>query len=147
MEMIKLNTMANKIFLGIFVLLILFSVSVSAKRVKFQISTVVPAARGYVKITQDKNRNYEIGIKLTDMAEVSRLEPSKLLYIVWMVTEEGVTKNMGKIDSSTGFLSSKLKASFETVTSFNPIHIFITAEDDPSLQYPGNQLIISTGKF
>jgi len=147
METIKLNTLANKIFLGFFALLILFSVSASAKKVKFQTSAIVPAARGYVKINRDKNMNYVIAIKISDLAEVSRLEPPKLMYIVWMVTEEGMTKNIGKIDSSSGFLSSKLKASFETVTSFKPIHIFITAEDDPSCQYPGLQVILSTDKF
>jgi hypothetical protein len=147
MATMKLNTLTNKIFLGGVALLILFSVDSSAKMVKFLNSTVEPAARGYVKINLDKNRNYSVKISISNLAEVSRLQPSKLNYIVWLVTNDEITMNMGKINSTTGFLSKKLKATFETVTSLKPIQIFITAEDDPSRQYPGNQVVLSTNKF
>ena len=110
MATMKLNTLTNKIFLGVFAFLILFSVDVSAKKVKFLNSSVVPAARGYVKITRDKNLNYAINISISNLAEVFRLEPSKLNYIVWMVTDDASTLNMGKINSTTGFLSKKLMA-------------------------------------
>ena len=145
METIKLNTLTNKIFIGAFALLLLFSFDASAKKVKFLTSTVVPAARGYVKIIRDKNLNYAISI--SNLAEVYRLEPSKLTYVVWLVTEDEITMNMGKINSTTGFLSKKLKATFETVTSLKPVKIFITAEDDPSRQYPGKEVALSTSKF
>lgn len=147
MATIKLNTLTNKIFLGVFALFILFSVDASAKKVKFLNSTVVPAARGFVKITRDKNLNYMININISNLAEVFRLEPSKLTYIVWMVTNEETTMNMGKISSTAGFLSKKLMAKFETVTSLKPVQIFISAEDDPSRQYPGEQVVLSTNKF
>ena len=147
MGTIKLNTLTNKIFLGVFILSILSSIDTSAKKVKFLNSSVVPAARGYVKINRDKNLNYFIQIDVSDLAEVYRLEPSKLTYIVWMVTDEEITMNMGKINSTTGFLSKKLKATFETVTSLKPMQIFITAEDDPSRQTPGLQVVLSTSKF
>ena len=147
MKTIKLNSLTNKIFLGFFALLILISVDASAKKVKFLNSSVVPAARGYVKMNIDKNLNYVINISISNLAEVYRLEPSKLNYIVWLVTEDATTLNMGKINSTTGFLSKSLKATFETVTSLKPIQLFITAEDDPSRQYPGDQVVLSTGKF
>jgi hypothetical protein len=147
MGTIKLNTLTNKIFLGVFILSILSSIDTSAKKIKFLNSTVVPAARGYVKINRDKNLNYYIRIDVSDLAEVYRLEPSKLTYVVWMVTNEEITMNMGKINSSTGFLTKKLKATFETVTSLKPMQIFITAEDDPSRQIPGLQVVLSTSKF
>jgi len=147
MGTIKLNTLTNKIFLGVFILSILSSFDASAKKVKFLNSSVVPAARGYVKVTRDKNLNYSIDISISNLAEVFRLEPPKLNYIVWLVTEDSITMNMGKINSTTGFLSKKLKATFETVTSLKPIQIFITAEDDPSRQYPGQQVVLSTNKF
>ena len=147
MKTFKFNTLITKLFLGLFTLLFLFSFEVSAKKVKFQTSTVVPAARGYAKVTRDKNRNYEIKIQIRDLAEVTRLSPSKLTYIVWMVTDEEITKNMGQINSTTSLFSKKLKASFETVSSFTPAKLFITAEDDPSRQYPGTQVVISTDRF
>lgn len=147
MKTFKFNTLITKLFLGLFTLLFLFSFDVSAKKVKFQTSTVVPAARGYAKVTRDKNRNYVIKIQIRDLAEVTRLTPSKMTYIVWMVTDEEITKNMGQIDSSTSLLSKKLKASFETVSSLTPAQLYITAEDDPSRQYPGTQVVMSTNRF
>ena len=147
METIKLNTLTNKIFIGAFALLILFSFDASAKKVNFLKSTVVPAARGYVKINRDKNLNYVISISISNLAEANRLEPSKLTYIVWMVTDEKITMNMGKIDSSVGLLSKSLKAKFETVTALKPVQILITAEDDPSRKYPGTEVALLTSKF
>jgi hypothetical protein len=108
---------------------------------------VVPAARGDVKVKKDNNNNYRIQISLDDLAEPKRLEPSKHTYVVWMETADNVTKNIGQINSSTGFLSGKLKASFETVSSSKPTKIFLTAEDDASIQNPGTQLIITTSDF
>jgi len=147
MRTIKLNTLTNKIFIGAFALLILFSFDASAKKVKFQTSKLVPAARGYVKIHRDKNLNYVIGINISNLAEAFRLQPSRLNYIVWMVTDEELTMNMGKIKSTVGILSKDLKAKFETVTSLKPVKIFITAEDDPSRQYPGTEIALTTNTF
>ncbi len=147
MRTIQLNTLTNKIFIGAFALLILFSFDVSAKKVKFLTSTLVPAARGYVKINRDKNLNYNLSIKISNLAEAFRLEPSKLNYIVWMVTDDETTMNMGKIKSTVGFLSKDLKAKFETVTSLKPVKIFITAEDDPGRQYPGKEIALTTNRF
>ena len=147
MKSIRLNTLATKIFLGISILMFIFSSELQAKKVGFLNSAVAPAARGFAKITRDKNRNYVIKMKLSNLAEVGRLNPSKLSYVVWMVTDRDVTKNIGQIESSTKILSTKLKATFETVSSFKPIQIFITTEDDASVQSPGMQVVLTTNKF
>ena len=125
----------------------LFYFSSCARKIAFQTSTVVPAAKGTVKATKDKNKNYKIKISLSNLAEPTRLQPSKKTYVVWMETENNGTRNIGQINTSTGFLSSKLKASFETVSSFKPTKIFITAEDDATIQYPGMQTVLSTNDF
>ena len=147
MNTLRLNAMGTRFFLGILVMMLLFSTELQAKKVRFLVSDVVPAARGFAKVNRDKNRNYEIKIKLSDLAEVQRLNPSKLSYVVWIVTDRDVTKNIGQIESSTKILSTKLKASFETVSSFKPIQIFITTEDDASVQSPGAQVVLTTNKF
>lgn len=147
MKAIKWNSLTKKIFLGVFILLILFSVDSQAKKFNFLISSVVPAARGFAKVTRDKNRNYIIKIHVWNLAEVQRLEPSKRTYVVWMVTDRDITKNIGRIDSSTKILSKKLKAGVKTVSSSKPTQIFITTEEDPSIQYPGTQVVLSTGSF
>lgn len=125
----------------------LFFFSSCARKVSFLTSSVVPAAEGTVKVKKDNNKNYDIKIEINNLAEPDRLEPSKKTYVVWMDTDDNVTKNIGQINSSTGFLSSKLKASFETVSPVKPNKIFITAEDDGNIQYPGSQTILTTTNF
>jgi hypothetical protein len=118
-----------------------------AKKVGFLSSSVVPAARGYIKVKRDNNENYIIRVQVSNLAEVYRLQPSKQAYVVWMVTDREITKNIGQINSSTTFLSTKLKASFKKVSSSKPIKIFITAEEDASTQTPIEQVVLSTDRF
>lgn len=133
--------------LVIFSLVMLTTLYSCSKKVSFQTSSVVPAAQGNVKLTKDNNNNYGIKIYLANLAEPDRLQPSKSSYVVWMETDENATKNIGQINTSTGFMSSKLKASFETVSAVKPTKIFITAEDDPGVQYPGMQVVLTTEAF
>jgi hypothetical protein len=143
----RLNSQTRNSFLAIFIIIAAMLLNACATKVSFLTSSVVPAARGTVKIKVDNNKNYSIDITLSDLAEVSRLEPSKRTYVVWMVTEQEVTKNIGQLNSSKGFMSKRLKGSFKTVSSAKPIKIFITAEDDPNTQYPGNLVALTTDTF
>ena len=118
-----------------------------AKKVGFLSSSIVPAARGYIKIKRDINENYIIQVKISNLAEVNRLQPSKQVYVVWMITDHEITVNIGQIISSTTFLSTKLKASFQKVSSSKPIKIFITAEDEAGAQSPNEQVILTTDRF
>lgn len=88
-----------------------------------------------------------MNIDLFNLAESKRLEPPKQAYVIWMETNENMMKNIGQINSSTGFLSQKLKANFNTVSAAKPVRIFITAEDDAAVQYPGMQVVLSTDRF
>lgn len=136
--------MVKNLFLGLLVLILSASFTSCSKKVAFQTSAIVPAARGDVKVTKDNNKNYLIQIKLENLAEVKRLDSSKEAYVVWMETDDSMVKNIGQIKSDSKFLSSKLKATFETVTPMKPTKIFITAEKDPAVQYPDQQIILST---
>jgi hypothetical protein len=118
-----------------------------ARKVSFQTSSVVPAAEGTVKVKTDNNSNHKIEISINNLAEPNRLQIPKNTYVVWMDTENSGVKNIGQINSSTGFLSSKLKASFETVSSFKPTRVFITAEDDGNIQIPGMYVVLTTNNF
>ncbi len=126
---------------------LLLGFTACSKKAMFQTSTVVPAAKGYVKVSKDYNKNYTIKIEITNLAEVSRLQPPNKTYVVWLVTDEDVTRNVGQIKSSTSMLSSKLKASFETVSANKPTKVFITAEDDGNVQFYSSQIVLSTDKF
>ena len=143
----KISVDLKKKFVRGLAILMLLSISSCGKNIAFQNSIVVPAANGSVNVTKDSNKNYLIKIKISDLAEVNRLQPSKNVYVVWMETDGDIVRNIGQIKSDSGFLSSKLRATFETVTAYKPSKIFITAEDDGDIQYPGMQMILSTNKF
>lgn len=147
MKTTRLINLKKNILPGIFAMILIFSLFSCATSVNFLNSAFVPAARGSVKIKTDNNKNYSIQITLSDLAEASRLQPPKLTYIVWMVTDRDLTKNIGQLNSSKGFMSKQLKGSFKTVSSDKPVKIFITAEDDAAVQYPGTQVVLSTDKF
>jgi hypothetical protein len=118
-----------------------------AKKIGFLSSSIVPAARGYVKVIRDKDENYTIQVKISNLAEVNRLQPSKQVYVVWMITDHEITRSIGQITSSTTFLSTKLKASFMMVSSSKPIKIFISAENEADAQSPSEQVILTTDRF
>lgn len=147
MKTLKLNFYSRNLLLGASAALLFFSLGSCAKKITFLSSSVVPAARGQVSIKKDNNKNYAIKIKIDNLAESKRLEPSKNTYVVWMETDEAMVKNIGQIKSDNQFISSKLKASFETVTAFKPTKIFITAENNSDAQYPGTQFILETKRF
>jgi hypothetical protein len=147
MKSIQTKSLTGPVFTVAVAALVMVYLSSCARKINFQSSSVVPAARGDVKVKKDNNNNYNIQISLSDLAEPKRLQPSRSTYVVWMETASNTTKNIGQINSSTGFLSGKLKASFETVSSTKPTKIFLTAEDDASIQYPGEQVVLSTNDF
>ena len=118
-----------------------------AQKITFGTSTLVPAAEGTVKVKKDKNNNYNIDLKVIRLADPQRLNPSRLIYIVWMETEGSGTKNIGQLKTSSSIISKSLKSSLETVSPFKPTRIFITAEDDANIQYPGGLVVLSTDNF
>jgi hypothetical protein len=147
MKAIKLNKVLKNAMLGAVMVFTIFSFTSCTRKINFLVSAVVPAARGTIKVTRDQNKNYVINIKLADLAEVERLQPSKNMYVVWMLTEKDATVNMGQVISSEKGLEKKLAVNFRTTTVFKPSKIFITAEDDAAIHYPEGQTILSTDRF
>ncbi|MBN2637423.1 MAG: hypothetical protein JXR61_14205 [Prolixibacteraceae bacterium] len=141
------HKLVTGIFFSILVVSILFLTTSCAQKTAFLNSSVVPAAKGTVKVKQDNNRNYVINIEIIDLAEVERLQSAKQTYVVWMETDRGNTENLGQLESSRSFLSKQNTASLETVSSYKPIKIFITAEEGSDVRYPGNQIVLTTDTF
>ena len=124
-------------------LAVLFLSSCTPKMV-FGVSSIAPAAEGSVKISTNKNGNYELSIKVINLAQPQRLTPSKEVYVVWSETSGEAAKNIGMIKISTGLFSKTLKGSFKTVSITKPSKVFITAEDSGNAQYPGPQVVLKT---
>lgn len=134
-------TSGRPFYMALLAVLLLTSCS---QKMRFQNSSVTPAAQGAVKIKKDNNDNYAISINVTHLATPDRLTPPKKAYVVWMVPENNMTKSLGQLKSSTGFLSGTLKGSLKTVTTLKPVRFFITGEDNPSVAYPGTPIVLTT---
>ncbi len=126
--------------------LLSFCLMACNRKIAFTTSTVVPGADGTVKVKKDDNGNNAIEVKVINLAVPQRLAVPQNTYVVWMESSEGV-KNIGQLKSETGLLSSTRKGELETVTPFKPTRIFITAESDGNVQYPGNVVVMSTRSF
>jgi hypothetical protein len=131
------------LMIGIFTILI--TGNSCAKKTTFLTSTVVPAAEGSILLKRDKNKNYVITVKMVNLAEVERLQSiPKKVYVLWMENEEGLTKNLGQINSTHEFITKKLKASLETVSASKPTKIYVTAEDESNVSFPSSMLVLQS---
>ena len=110
----------------------------------FQTSNVVPAAEGSVKVKKNKNKNYDINLSVIRLADPSRLDPPKKVYVVWMNTAQNGTKEVGKLETSSSLLSKTMKSSLKTSVPFQPTGFFITAEDDADMHSPSGQVVLRT---
>lgn len=137
----------NKIFGGTLLIAVVFILSSCAQTVNFQHSSMVPGAQGEVKVKQDDNRNYNIKVKIKDLADIKQLDSSKKTYVVWMETRQGTTENIGQLSSSRGLFTGQRTASLETVSAFEPFRVFVTAEHGLNVRQPGNQIVLSTETF
>lgn len=144
----QISTAPSRLILLIPIAALMLFITGCSRKLQFIQSSVVPAAKGSVKIKKDDNSNYAINLKVENLAPSDRLLPPKKNYVVWMETPQNKAfKNLGQLKSSSGLFSSALKASLSTVTSFEPKRIFITAEDDADISYPYGQTVLTTKEF
>ena len=141
------STLAKNIIFGTIAIIAYLVLRSRAAKIAFQISPVVPAARGYAKVKKDSNKNYNIYVSIEDLAEPNRLNPAKETYVVWLMANDNSIKNVGQIKTSTSILSHTLKGSFETVSISKLVKVFITAEDDATVLMPEGILVLTTNVF
>ena len=142
MKTIGFNAKTKTIFLGFLTVMIMLPFSLQAKKIPFLQSSRAPAAEGYVKVRNDRNKNYVIKIRIKHLAEIESLEPAKQTYVVWMDIDGDITKNIGRINST-----NNLNVSFKAVSSYQPIKIFITTEEDEQTEQPSLNIILTTENF
>jgi hypothetical protein len=147
MEAQKVNRPVKTILLTILGGILIIPFTLRSKKHSFLISSIVPGAKGYVRVKKDDNKNYSIKVEVSDLAKVERVNPSKSTYVVWMETGKDISINLGQLKSSGSFLSKRLTASLETVSNTKPVKIFITTEDGTNLKHPGEQVVLTTERF
>jgi hypothetical protein len=121
--------------------------SSAQKKVSFNTSIVVPGAEGVVKVKKDKNGNYDIEINIENLPDPKKLTPSKKVYVTWVETKEKGAKNIGQLKSSTGLFSKVRRASISTISTYKPVKIFVTAEDDGGTEDPGDVIVLTTDSY
>ncbi|MFT6749184.1 MAG: hypothetical protein ACI9XR_000226 [Flavobacterium sp.] len=119
----------------IIILSLLILASCSSK-VNFPISNVTPGAEISMKSSKDDNGNSKLTLKAKYLTSPERLTPARSVYIVWLQTKDNGLINLGQLETD-----SSSKASFETITPYEPNEVFITAEDNAALKYPTGQEI------
>ncbi|SFF09576.1 hypothetical protein SAMN05216283_102647 [Sunxiuqinia elliptica] len=135
------------ILIGLLVVLLFFPSNLSAKRINFNFSTIVPTVTGYVEVKGGSNRNHYIKIKISNLDRIEKMECSELTYVLWMETDQDETENLGQLVSTPVLFSSKLQVTVETVSSYQPVKVFITTESEVNVQYPGQQVVLTTDRF
>jgi ribosomal protein S9 len=133
---------ASNHFILLFVVFCL--VSSCSKKLKFSTSAIVPAAEGSVKINKDKNENYALSLNVRHLSAPDRLVEPRSLYVVWIYTNDRGVLNMGQLKSGHGLFSKALTSSLKTVTTFEPVDVFITAENEANITYPKGQVVLTT---
>ncbi len=154
------NLSAKKVFTGMMAIMMVLFINACAKKTtavnKTETTTVSEAPVttansenvGQVQIKRDINSNYVIQINVQDLKEISSRDPnSKNAYIVWMDADNQAAKSLGQINSNTGWLTDKTKATFEAISAVKPTRIMITSEETASVKTPGKMVIWTTSRF
>jgi hypothetical protein len=95
-----------------------------SKTIEFPVSEVAPAAEISVSITKQGKPNYLVTIRANHLAAPERLSTPKKIYVIWAVSQSGVVRNVGHFTQENA-VKSTYKASFP----YQPVEVFITAED------------------
>ena len=147
MKSIQMNTLKRNVITGILATAMVLAFGACARKTASLSESMLPESNGQVQIKRDANSNYVIHINLSDLENEKSLQPAKDGYVVWMVSNQRKTKNIGQIEGANTWLSKKSKASFEAVSAIKPTKIYITAENDMNIQKPGTQVVWSTKSF
>jgi hypothetical protein len=128
-------------------LLVVLLLGSCAKKITFNPSSVIPSTTGSVSIKKDKNDNYGIELHVRNLPEAKDLTPPKRNYTVWMETNDNRELNIGNLESTKGLFSKTRKGELKTTSSFRPVRLFVTPEDEETPEIPGAIPILSTDLF
>ncbi len=114
-------------------------ISSCATSTKFPVSDITPAATIKASKDKDNNGNYRISEVANNLSSADRLASAKSVYVVWITTPQNGTKNIGQLKNKNA-----RKATLKTLTPFEPVEIFITAEDEGNASYASGPEITRT---
>ncbi len=136
------NNIQSSFLKLIFISIILFFISSCGTTVDFPVSDYLPAADVKAKIKKDENNICEVTVKADHLAEPERLNPPKKRYIVWIIDVDGDKHKIGELEPD----KSK-EAKLNTMTPFEPVQLFITAEKRKNPDWPSTYIIFRSEVF
>lgn len=120
-----------KLFQNLALLGAIVIITSCSNTVKFPVSQQTPAADITAKTKKQGKPNYLVTITANNLAASDRLDPARNIYVIWAVSETGITRNIGHFTQKNA-VKSTFKASFP----YKPIEVFITAEDEEGMCEP-----------
>jgi hypothetical protein len=119
------------------VLALFCTIADAAKKFPMSATSIVPAARGEVKVDKDKNGNIRLNMKVEHLANPQNLTPPAAVYIVWLQDKDGNPENQGELK-----VDKNLTAKFETVTPSKHFDLFVTGERDSGAKAPSGSEVL-----
>lgn len=110
-----------------------------AREVRLPPSAELPAAMGEARVSKDENGNTKLKLEVKHFAPPQRLQPPRSVYVVWAETHDQQMHNLGQLK-----INDKLKGKLETTTPFRIFQLVITAEDNPLVRQPSEQVVLRT---
>ena len=126
-----------KLLVVVSALVCLFVAGGCATPLGFEPSSMLPAVDPKARISYDDNENSLIEIEIEHMAQPSRLNPPRLVYVVWAEPEEGRILPLGQLR-----VNNNRKGVFNGVTALERFRILISAEHDPRVTEPSEPLML-----
>lgn len=114
-----------RILQNLVIIVIMALLTSCASTTTFPVSVSVPAADITVKTKKQGDNNYQVAIKAENLAASDRLNPPKEYYVIWAVSDAGVIRNVGHF-----IHDNAEKATYKASFPYQPMEIFITAEDE-----------------
>lgn len=108
-----------------------------AKTYHFASTKIDPSAMGDVDLSKDKNGNTNISLRVEHLAKPTLLTPPANLYVVWFQEPGANPENEGQLQ-----VGNDLKGQLKTTTPLHNFDIFVTAEMDPTVKTPSDQVVL-----
>jgi hypothetical protein len=102
-----------------------------ARKYPLAATPVVPGAKGYVDIGQDKNGNTEVELKVEFLPKPSSLTPPAENYIVWFRQQGSEPEAHGQLK-----VNDNLRGEFKTTTNLKNFDVIVTAETERAPKVP-----------
>lgn len=116
---------------------LLISAACGKRHVTLNPSSSVPAASATAQLTQDKNGNTIVDLKVKHLAKPENLTPPRSVYVVWIQPSGSAPLKQGQLN-----VDSNLNGEFKSPTTYKSFDIFVTAEDSGSVTQPSGQEVL-----